>query len=100
MYIGCRDSAARRHRRLSRLAPLDEMARRRGPGAEPSRAHSRSLLADGLAVCYTLDAGPNVHCISLRKDADSVRDALKNISGVVDIRLASVGGSAQVVIKR
>lgn len=60
----------------------------------------RELRAEGLSVCYTLDAGPNVHCISIRKDAEAVRDALKNLSAVMDIRLAAVGGSAQVVIKR
>jgi diphosphomevalonate decarboxylase len=60
----------------------------------------RELRADGLSVCYTLDAGPNVHCISVRKDAESVSDALKNLSDVTDIRLASVGGSAQLVTNR
>ncbi|MBZ0297526.1 MAG: diphosphomevalonate decarboxylase, partial [Anaerolineae bacterium] len=29
--------------------------------------------ADGLNVCYTLDAGPNVHCICVREDAEDVR---------------------------
>jgi diphosphomevalonate decarboxylase len=60
----------------------------------------RSARTDGISVCYTLDAGPNVHCICVRKDAETVREILKNISGVLDIRLASVGGSAQVVINR
>jgi diphosphomevalonate decarboxylase len=60
----------------------------------------RRLRADGLAVCYTLDAGPNVHCISVRKDAKAVSDALKNVSGIVDVRLADVGGGTQLVMKR
>lgn len=60
----------------------------------------RNLRNDGLAVCYTLDAGPNVHCISIRKDADAVSTALKNISGILDIRMAAVGGSAQILSKR
>src|SRR5262249_29664489 len=60
----------------------------------------REMRADGLSVCYTLDAGPNVHCISVRNEADTVRDALKDLSGVMDIRLASVGGSAQLLTKR
>lgn len=54
---------------------------------------------EGLAVAYTLDAGPNVHCISLRKDAEAVRDALKTFSAVLDIRLAPVGGAAQIIMK-
>jgi diphosphomevalonate decarboxylase len=57
----------------------------------------RDLRGKGLSVAYTLDAGPNVHCISIRKDAESVRDYLLGISGVVDVRLASVGGGAHVV---
>ena len=57
----------------------------------------RELRADGLSVAYTLDAGPNVHCICIRKDAEAVRDSLVKVSGVVDLRLASVGAGAHVV---
>lgn len=57
----------------------------------------RQLRADGLRVCYTLDAGPNVHCICVRDDAEQVSQALKNISGVVDLKQAGVGGAAWLI---
>lgn len=52
---------------------------------------------DGLQVCYTLDAGPNVHCICLRKDETEVSNRLKKLSGIVDIKVASVGPGAIVL---
>lgn len=55
---------------------------------------------EGLSVCYTLDAGPNVHCICIRKDAEVVRERLSHLSGILDIKVASVGGSAHVLHKR
>lgn len=53
--------------------------------------------SEGLKVCYTLDAGPNVHCICEKEDADVVRERLKTISGVMDVRYASVGQGAHVL---
>jgi diphosphomevalonate decarboxylase len=60
----------------------------------------RRWRADGLNVCYTLDAGPNVHCICVRKDADQVSRELHNLSEVMDVRTATVGGGAQIINKR
>lgn len=57
----------------------------------------RELRQDGLSVCYTLDAGPNVHCLCLSKDVAQVRDALARVEGVRDIRQAGVGAGAQIV---
>lgn len=57
----------------------------------------RDWREEGLNVCYTLDAGPNVHCICIRKDAEIVRQRLTEISGVMEIRLAGAGGAAQIV---
>ncbi len=37
----------------------------------------RQWRAEGLRVCYTLDAGPNVHCICVRKDAEQVSERLR-----------------------
>ncbi|MBC8172041.1 MAG: diphosphomevalonate decarboxylase [Anaerolineae bacterium] len=56
----------------------------------------RQLRADGLNVCYTLDAGPNVHCLCLQADAEEVAVALTTIPGVRDVRQAGVGGAAVV----
>jgi diphosphomevalonate decarboxylase len=49
---------------------------------------------EGLQVCYTLDAGPNVHCICIRKDVPKVIDRLKTLSGILDIRVAGAGRGA------
>ncbi len=57
-------------------------------------ARVRQLRAEGLRVCYTMDAGPNVHCICVREDAEVVRESLLGISGIIDIRTARVGGPA------
>jgi diphosphomevalonate decarboxylase len=59
----------------------------------------RRWRADGLRVCYTLDAGANVHCICVRDDADAVSEALKRLSEVEEVRAAPVGGGA-VIIER
>jgi diphosphomevalonate decarboxylase len=57
----------------------------------------RQWRADGLSVCYTLDAGPNVHCICLRNSVNVVSEQLKMLSGVEDIRIAGVGGPAKII---
>jgi diphosphomevalonate decarboxylase len=54
----------------------------------------RQWREDGLRVCYTLDAGPNVHCICVREDAGQVRAGLQILSDVLDVRAASPGGPA------
>lgn len=54
----------------------------------------RRWRADGLRVCYTLDAGPNVHCITVAEDAAEVQQRLGTLQGVLGIRTAGVGGGA------
>ncbi|MBK8032322.1 MAG: diphosphomevalonate decarboxylase [Chloroflexi bacterium] len=56
----------------------------------------RQWRAEGLRVCYTLDAGPNVHCICVREDAQRVSDRLRASSDVLDVLVASPGAGAQV----
>jgi diphosphomevalonate decarboxylase len=51
----------------------------------------------GLQVCYTLDAGPNVHCICVRNDAGLVMERLRAMSGVLQVLSASPGVGAVVV---
>ncbi len=60
----------------------------------------RQWRADGLSVCYTLDAGPNVHCICVRKDAEQVSASLKALSEVLEVRTAAPGAGAQVIAAR
>ncbi len=57
----------------------------------------RQWREDGLQVCYTLDAGPNVHCICDAASAEAVRDALSGLAGVLDVRVAGPGGAAEIV---
>jgi diphosphomevalonate decarboxylase len=52
----------------------------------------RRWRADGLHVCYTLDAGPNVHVLTLASDVDAAAERLRNIEGVIDVRIARAGG--------
>ncbi|MDX2160591.1 MAG: diphosphomevalonate decarboxylase [bacterium] len=58
----------------------------------------RGWRAEGLRVCYTLDAGPNVHCICVGDDADEVSRRLAVLSGIVDIRRAGAGEGARPVL--
>jgi diphosphomevalonate decarboxylase len=58
---------------------------------------ARRWRAEGLQVCYTLDAGPNVHCICVRNDAETVSQRLRNMSEVLDVIEAAPGAGARVV---
>ena len=49
---------------------------------------------DGLRVCYTLDAGPNVHCICQREDAAEVEARLRALSAEIELVASGVGGGA------
>jgi diphosphomevalonate decarboxylase len=57
----------------------------------------RKWREEGLQVCYTLDAGPNVHCICIRNDAEEVSTRLRAISEVLDVQTATVGSGALIV---
>jgi diphosphomevalonate decarboxylase len=54
----------------------------------------RMWRAEGIHVCYTMDAGPNVHCICLQEDSDTVAQRLNNMAGVKVVHKAGVGGGA------
>jgi diphosphomevalonate decarboxylase len=57
----------------------------------------RSARSKGLPVCYTIDAGPNVHVICTCAAAEETAKLLANIPGVRKVRLAKVGGPARLV---
>jgi diphosphomevalonate decarboxylase len=57
----------------------------------------REWRAAGLAVAYTVDAGPNVHVICPREVQKEAEHRLREIPGVSDILLAKVGGPARLV---
>jgi diphosphomevalonate decarboxylase len=50
----------------------------------------------GLAVCYTLDAGPNVHLLCLADSAEKVSQHLSTIPGVSQVLQAPPGGPARI----
>lgn len=49
---------------------------------------------EGLPVCYTLDAGPNVHILCLSEALSEVKFRLQEISAVEQILVAKPGGAA------
>lgn len=52
---------------------------------------------EGLGVCYTIDAGPNVHCICTSESAPEIEKRLRKLSGVKRILKSRVGGNARVI---
>jgi len=52
---------------------------------------------DGLPVCYTVDAGANVHVLCLGTEAHTVDKQLRKIDGVRDVLVARPGGAAKIV---
>ncbi len=52
---------------------------------------------EGLPLCYTIDAGPNVHILTLKDHASDVRAWLKEIPGVQEVLFAPMGGDAKLV---
>lgn len=67
------------------------------PASLTVMAAVRAWRKSGLAVCYTLDAGANVHCLCTASDADAVAVRLRALDGVGDVLRAGVGGAAHVV---
>jgi diphosphomevalonate decarboxylase len=53
--------------------------------------------AEGLSVCYTIDAGPNVHVLCLTNDEEEVTRRLGNISGIQRVIAAKAGGPAKLI---
>jgi diphosphomevalonate decarboxylase len=53
--------------------------------------------ADGLAVYFTLDAGPNVHLICVSKDADQVTELVRAVPDVQQVIVNAPGGAARLV---
>jgi diphosphomevalonate decarboxylase len=55
----------------------------------------REWRQEGLPVCYTVDAGANVHVLCLSGQAEAVAKRLKEMPGVSDVLVAGVGGAAR-----
>lgn len=52
---------------------------------------------EGLNVFYTIDAGPNVHCICTEEHANQVEAQLRDLPGVIEILRAFPGQSARII---
>jgi diphosphomevalonate decarboxylase len=51
--------------------------------------------SQGLQVCYTIDAGPNVHVLCPAEDAQSVEKLLQSINGIETIYRSNPGHGVQ-----
>ncbi|MHB8628645.1 MAG: diphosphomevalonate decarboxylase [Aggregatilineales bacterium] len=60
-------------------------------------AEVREWRSAGLPVCYTIDAGANVHCLCPLEYADTVETRLRMIPDVTDVLRALPGGPAHVI---
>lgn len=49
---------------------------------------------DGIQVCSTLDAGPNVHCICAKDDAETVKTRLGQLPAAIEVITAAAGPGA------
>jgi diphosphomevalonate decarboxylase len=57
----------------------------------------RGWRMEGTPVCYTVDAGPNVHVICPAAEAGSIEKRLREINGVNSVLVAQAGGPAKIV---
>jgi diphosphomevalonate decarboxylase len=57
----------------------------------------RQWRADGMPVCYTVDAGPNIHILCPGTEAQTVEKRLREIKGVDNVLVARAGGPAKLV---
>ena len=57
----------------------------------------RSWRSQGLPVCYTIDAGPNVHVLCQQQDATQVEELLQQITAVQAVYRSDTGSGVQLV---
>ncbi len=57
----------------------------------------RAARGKGLPVCYTIDAGPNVHVITEAAEVEQVTGLLNSLKGVREVLVAHVGGPARLI---
>ena len=57
----------------------------------------RQWRIEGIPVCYTVDAGPNVHVICLETEAHIIDKRLREIVGVENVLVARAGGPAKII---
>jgi diphosphomevalonate decarboxylase len=57
----------------------------------------RDWRSEGIPVCYTLDAGPNVHCLAPAARVADLEGRLQSLPGVLRVLKSGVGGPARLV---
>ena len=57
----------------------------------------RSWRQDGVGVFFTLDAGPNVHCLCEAAQAEEVEGRLRRLPGVLDVLASGPGEGVRLV---
>src|SRR5215213_5986242 len=57
----------------------------------------RQWRMEGIPVCYTVDAGPNVHIICLETEAVMIEKRLRAIQGVENVLVARAGDPAKII---
>jgi diphosphomevalonate decarboxylase len=57
----------------------------------------RQWRKDGMQVCYTVDAGANVHVICPEHEAHVIDKRLREIKGVENVLVANAGGAASII---
>jgi diphosphomevalonate decarboxylase len=57
----------------------------------------RQWRAEGIQVCYTVDAGPNVHVICRETEVQLLEQKLRVIQGVSNVLVARPGGPAKIL---
>ncbi len=67
------------------------------PGTITVMENIREWRKSGLSVCYTIDAGPNVHVICLEAARRQVVENLERTEGVQRVLTATPGGQAHLV---
>jgi len=60
-------------------------------------AQVKSWRDQGCAVCATVDAGPNVHVIAEKKDAQKALSRLRQIEGVLDVLVSAPSPGARLI---
>jgi diphosphomevalonate decarboxylase len=57
----------------------------------------RQWRVEGIQVCYTVDAGPNVHVLCPEAEIRNVEKRLREVKGVSNVLVARVGGPAKII---
>jgi diphosphomevalonate decarboxylase len=55
----------------------------------------RQWRTEGIPVCFTIDAGPNVHVITTSGNATGVQERLARIEGIRQVLVGTPGGPAE-----